>query len=48
MSLSDGIKSGKTTFAEMGMARAYTGAPRDATEDAGAKLYESLVTMVVT
>jgi creatinine amidohydrolase len=48
LSLSDAIKSGKTTFAEIGMARAYTGAPRDATSAEGEDLYEKLVTMVVT
>jgi creatinine amidohydrolase len=48
LSLSDAIRAGKTTFAEIGMSRAYTGAPRDATKDEGEALYEKLVTMVVT
>ncbi|HSO36797.1 MAG TPA: creatininase family protein [Labilithrix sp.] len=48
ISLSEAIKSGKATFAEIGMARAYTGAPRDATKVEGEELYEKLVTMVVT
>lgn len=48
LSLADAIKAGKATFAEIGMARAYTGAPRDATEEEGEELYEKLVTMVVT
>jgi creatinine amidohydrolase len=48
LSLSAAIKAGQATFAEIGMARAYTGAPRDATETEGEALYEKLVTMVVT
>jgi creatinine amidohydrolase len=48
ISLSAAIQSGKATFAEIGMARAYTGAPRDATKAEGEDLYERLVTMVVT
>ncbi|AKV04719.1 Creatinine amidohydrolase [Labilithrix luteola] len=48
MSLSEGIRAGKTTFAELGMSRAYTGAPREATATEGDELYEKLVTMVVT
>ena len=48
LSLSVAIKSGKATFAEIGMDRAYTGAPRDATAEEGEELYEKLVTMVVT
>lgn len=48
LSLADAIKAGKKTFAEIGMTRAYTGAPRDATREEGEELYEKLVTMVVT
>jgi creatinine amidohydrolase len=48
LSLAEAIKAGKTTFAEIGMDRAYTGAPRDATQAEGDELYEKLVTMVVT
>ena len=48
LSLSEAIRSGKATFAEIGMDRAYTGAPRDATRAEGDELYEKLVTMVVT
>jgi creatinine amidohydrolase len=48
LSLSEAIRSGKSTFAEIGMERAYTGAPREATRDEGEALYEKLVTMVVT
>ncbi|MBX3208530.1 MAG: creatininase family protein [Labilithrix sp.] len=48
LSLSDAIKAGKATFAEIGMDRAYTGAPAEATCEEGDELYERLVTMVVT
>ena len=48
LSLSEAIRAGKSTFAEIGMERAYTGAPREATRDEGEELYEKLVTMVVT
>jgi len=48
LSLSEAIRAGKTTFAEIGMERAYTGAPREATREEGEALYEKLVTMVVT
>lgn len=48
LSLSDGIRAGKTTFAEIGMTRAYTGAPSEATVAEGEDLYAKLVTMVVT
>jgi creatinine amidohydrolase len=48
LSLSAGIRAGKTTFREIGMDRAYTGAPADATVEEGNALYDRLVTMVVT
>lgn len=48
LSLSDAIRDGKATFAEIGMDRAYTGAPREATREEGEALYQKLVTMVVT
>ena len=48
LSLADAIKAGKKTFAEIGMARAYTGAPSEATTAEGDDLYARLVTMVVT
>jgi creatinine amidohydrolase len=47
-SLSDGIKSGKTTFREMGLDAAYTGAPAEATLDEGNALYEKLAEMIAT
>lgn len=48
LSLADAIKAGKKTFAEIGMDRAYTGAPSEATALEGDDLYGRLVTMVVT
>jgi creatinine amidohydrolase len=48
ISLSDGIREGKRTFREMGIQRAYTGAPAEATAEEGRELFERLVTMVVT
>ncbi|HVJ92811.1 MAG TPA: creatininase family protein, partial [Labilithrix sp.] len=48
LSLSDAIRAGKATFAEIGMDRAYTGAPAEATREEGDELYDRLVTMVVT
>lgn len=48
LSLSDAIRAGKSTFAEIGMDRAYTGAPAEATREEGEALYEKLVTMVTT
>lgn len=47
-SLAEAIRKGKTTFAEIGLDRAYTGAPSEATREEGESLYERLVTMVVT
>lgn len=48
ISLAEAIRSGKATFAEIGMERAYTGAPSEATREEGDALYEKLVTMIVT
>jgi creatinine amidohydrolase len=48
ISLSDGILAGKMSFLEMGMTRAYTGRPHEATSAEGESLYERLVTMTVT
>jgi creatinine amidohydrolase len=47
-SLSDGMKSGLTTFAAMGLDAAYTGAPAEATAAEGDDLLNRLATMVVT
>jgi creatinine amidohydrolase len=48
VSLSDGIRAGKTTFAAMGLDRAYTGSPADATAAEGEELYAKLTDMIVT
>ncbi len=48
VSLSEAIRAGKKTFAEMGMTHAYTGSPSEASRDEGDELYELLVDMVVT
>ncbi len=47
-SLADGIKTGKTTFAAMGLDRAYTGAPALATRQEGEALYAKLAEMIAT
>jgi len=47
ISLADGIRGGKSSFAEMGIDRAYTGAPHEATADEGILLYEKLADMIV-
>jgi creatinine amidohydrolase len=47
VSLSDAIKAGKTTFREMGLDRAYTGAPAAATREEGEALYAKLRDMIV-
>lgn len=47
-SLADAIRAGKKTFAEIGLDRAYTGAPSEATREEGESLYERLALMVVT
>lgn len=46
VSLSDGIKAGKTTFRAMGMDAAYSGAPAAASEAEGQALYDALGAMV--
>jgi len=48
ISLAEAIKRGESTFAAIGMDRAYTGAPSEASHDEGDDLYGRLVTMVVT
>ena len=48
VSLSDALKAGKATFAEMGMASAYAGAPALATGQEGEALLDKLATMIVT
>jgi creatinine amidohydrolase len=46
-SLSDEIRAGRATFAQMGLTRAYTGAPAEATAEEGEDLYGKLVAMIV-
>jgi creatinine amidohydrolase len=46
-SLSDEIRAGKSTFAAMGLARAYTGAPAEASAAEGDALYDKLAEMIV-
>jgi len=46
-SLSDRIRAGDTTFAQMGLDRAYTGAPAEASPGEGEALYALLVDMVL-
>jgi len=48
ISLSEGIKAGKTGFREMGLAAAYTGAPSAATAEEGRDTLALLVSMIVT
>jgi creatinine amidohydrolase len=47
-SLSDAIKDGKKTFAEMGLSRAYTGSPAAASREEGEATYEKLAEMIAT
>lgn len=46
ISLSDGIKAGKSTFQAMGMDSAYTGAPAAASAGEGRTLYAALAAMI--
>jgi creatinine amidohydrolase len=48
VSLSEGIRDGKHTFAAMGMHAAYAGSPKDASREEGVTSYEKLATMIVT
>jgi creatinine amidohydrolase len=48
VSLADQIKAGKKTFQEMGLDRAYTGAPGEATKEEGEELFDRLAEMIVT
>jgi creatinine amidohydrolase len=47
VSLSDKLKAGITTFADMGLERAYAGAPAAATAAEGEELFRKLADMVV-
>lgn len=46
ISLSDGIRAGKHGFAEMGMDRAYAGAPAESSAEEGEALFAALATMI--
>jgi creatinine amidohydrolase len=48
VSLSKKISEGVVTFTEMGLARAYAGAPGQATAEEGAALLEKLAEMIAT
>lgn len=48
VSLSEGIKAGVKSFRALGMDAAYTGAPREASEDEGRALLDLLAAMIVT
>ena len=48
VSLSEGIKAGKHSFAAMGLDRAYTGAPARATAAEGDEMLALLATMIAT
>jgi len=48
ISLSDGIRAGKSTFREMGMDHAYSGAPAEATVEEGQALLDLLAEMIAT
>ena len=48
VSLSAGIRAGKTSFLAMGLDRAYTGAPAEATREEGDLLYARLAEMIAT
>ncbi len=47
ISLVDAIREGQSRFRDIGMERAYTGAPAEATREEGDDLYEKLVAMIV-
>ena len=48
VSLADAIRDGKNRFRDIGMTRAYTGAPAEATREEGDASYARLVEMIVT
>jgi creatinine amidohydrolase len=47
VSLSDAIRGGARRFRDIGMDRAYTGAPAEATREEGEATYDKLVEMIV-
>jgi creatinine amidohydrolase len=48
LSLSDAIRAGKNRFRDIGMDRAYTGSPAEATAQEGRETFAKLVAMIVT
>jgi creatinine amidohydrolase len=46
ISLSEGIKAGQASFRAMGIDRAYTGSPREASAEEGRELYARLAEMI--
>jgi creatinine amidohydrolase len=48
VSLAKEMRAGRSTFLEMGLTRAYTGAPAKASRGEGLELYEKLADMIVT
>jgi creatinine amidohydrolase len=48
VSLSDAIRAGKSRFRDIGMDRAYTGSPAEATAQEGGETFAKLVAMIVT
>jgi creatinine amidohydrolase len=48
VSLSDAIRAGKNRFRDIGMDRAYTGSPAEATAQEGRETFAKLVAMIVT
>jgi creatinine amidohydrolase len=48
ISLATEMKAGKSTFREMGIDRAYTGAPAEGTREEGEALYAKLAEMIAT
>ena len=48
ISLAIEMKAGKSTFREMGIDRAYTGAPAEGTREEGEELYAKLAEMIAT
>jgi creatinine amidohydrolase len=48
VSLAKEMRAGRHTFLEMGLTRAYTGSPAEATAAEGSALYDKLAEMIVT
>jgi creatinine amidohydrolase len=46
ISLSEGIRAGQTSFRAMGIERAYTGSPREASAEEGSELLDRLAAMI--